>query len=185
MSFPLNWLSVDLMSGLAGDENTFAVFSPSMCLRLIDIGIPLRAESLDTVLPVNVPWTYLRFTKDALFHTGLRGLSRLRTLRQLSLATLDRPLAPEDFEEVARLPELEELRINWNAVGWTDTVLPSVTSLRLNRFTGTEDLSRIPALFPALRAVTVVLASETVEVPEQALAYFPCAPTVIKSHSVV
>lgn len=182
---PLNLLSVDAMSGLRGDGNTFAALLPSKTLRRLDIGIPLRGESLDAVLPLDVPWAYLRFAKDALALTGLRGLSRMSALRQLSLGTLSGPLAPEDFAEVARLPALEELRINWNAVGWADTPLPGITRLRLNRFTGTEDLSRLPALFPALRAVTVVLASETTEVPGHVLRYFPGTPTVVRSHSVV
>ena len=72
-----------------------------------------------------------------------------RTLKQLSLATLPEKLTPEDFEEIARLPALEELRVNWNAVGWSaGPVLPNITRLRLNMFTGSEDLSKVPVLFP-------------------------------------
>jgi len=182
---PLEWLSLDLMPGL-DSADALTVFSGSATLRSLDIGTPLRGESLEAALPWDLPLRYLRFTKDALQFTGLRGLSRLRSLKQLSLGGLFHTLTPEDYEEVARLPELEELRLNWSAAPWTEgPVLPGITSLRLNKFTGDEDLSAVPELFPGLRTVTFHLAPETSEVPEHITALFPGTHTTLKTRSGV
>lgn len=54
-----------------------------------------------------------------------------------------------------------------------------------DRLVGTEDLSRVPALFPGLRRVTIVLTPEAAEVPEDVLDLFPCTPTVTKMGSVI
>jgi hypothetical protein len=180
---PLKRLSLDLMPGLRPDA--LDVFSGSTTLRALDIGVPLQAESLDAALPQHLPLTYLRFTKNALELTGLRGLSRVRSLRQLSLGTLLNELTAMDYEEIAGLPALEELHINWDVVGWAGPGLPHLTRLWLNRFVGTEDLSRVPALFPGLRRVTIVLTPEAAEVPEDVLDLFPCTPTVTKMGSVI
>lgn len=179
---PLRRLSLDLVTGLKPDA--LDVFSGSKTLRALDIGVPLQAESLNAALPQNLPLTYVRFTKNALESTGLRGLSRMRSLRQLSLGTLLNELTATDYEEIARLPKLAELRINWDVVGWAGPALPHITHLRLNRFLGTEDLLRVPALFPGLRQVTIVLAPESSEVPEHVLAFLPGIPTVSKRGSV-
>jgi hypothetical protein len=112
----------------------------------------------------------------------------MHSLKQLSLATLPENLTPEDFEEITRLPALRELRVNWNAVGWSaGPVLPNVTRLRLNKFTGNEDLSNVPALFPGLRRVTFHLAPDVTAVPEHLLAFLPdtVAVTIEKTDSVV
>jgi hypothetical protein len=184
---PLKWL---LLAGLPGLENPDALvpLSASRTLRLLDIGIPLHGDSLDEVLPRNLPLTYLRFTRNALQHTGLRGFGHMHSLKQLSLASLPEKLTPEDFEEITRLPALQELRVNWNAVGWSaGPVLPNVTRLRLNTFTGNEDLSNVAALFPGLRRVTFHLAPDVTDVPEHLLAFLPdtAAVTIEKTDSVV
>ena len=182
---PLTWLALDLMPGLEGTGSALHVLSGHTTLDQLDLGMALPAESLDEALPTGLPLRYLRLTKSAALHTGLRGLHRFRSLRQLSLATLLAKLDPEDYEEIARLPGLEELRINWEAVGWQGPPLPGVTSLRLNRFWGTEDLSGIPALFPGLRKVTVVLAPDVADVPDDILALLPVTPTVTRVHGVL
>ncbi|MFF4526066.1 NACHT domain-containing protein [Streptomyces bluensis] len=182
---PLEWLSLDQMEGLER-PGALSVLSGSATLRSLDIGVTLDAASLDEALPLDLPLRFLRLSKGALWRTGLRGLHRFRSLRQLSLGHLSGELAPEDFAEVARLPELEELRINWQAVGWPGPPLPGIRSLCLRRFTGREEgLAEIPALFPNLRSISVGLDSETVEVPEHLLAAFPVTPTIETKHSVL
>ncbi|MFH8465532.1 NACHT domain-containing protein [Streptomyces sp. NPDC017991] len=182
---PLDWLSLDLAEGLE-TPGVLSPLSASTTLRSLDLGFALIGESLDAVLPENLSLGYLRFTKSSLRHTGLRGLRQMRSVRTLSLAGLLEPLTPKDREEVALLPELEDLRLNWTAVPWTEgPVLPGVERLSLNRFTGTEDLSAIPALFPGLRSVTFVLAPETTDVPERIRELLPGMHTVVKPHTVL
>ncbi|PBC97151.1 NACHT domain-containing protein [Streptomyces sp. Ag82_O1-15] len=184
---PLKWLSVDTVPGLE-KPGALTPLSASRTLRMLDIGFPLHGDSLDAALPRDLPLTYLRLTRNALRFTGLRGLSHMHSLKQLSLATLPEILTPEDFEEITRLPALQDLRVNWNAVGWSaGPVLPNVTRLRLNKFTGNEDLSNVPALFPGLRRVTFHLAPDVTDVPEHLLASLPdtAAFTIEKTDSVV
>ncbi|WP_328495674.1 NACHT domain-containing protein [Streptomyces sp. NBC_00414] len=182
---PLRWLSLNLMSHLE-QPDALAPLSASATLRELDTGVPLMGESLDTTLPRDLPLTYLRFTRDALMYTGLRGLSHIRSLKTLSLANLDTPLTPADREEVALLPRLKAVHLNWAAAPWTEgPVLPGIQRLRLNKFTGNEDLSTVSALFPGLRSVIFVLAPETTAVPERTLELFPGMHTVVKTHSVL
>ncbi|MEU2336304.1 hypothetical protein ABZ608_22360 [Streptomyces sp. NPDC013172] len=94
-----------------------------------------------------------------------RGLHRFATLRQLSLASLRDGLTAADYEEIARLPALWELR--------------------LNNVTGTEDLSEIRTFFPSLRKVTLVLSPGLPEVPERLLAELPVTPVVQRVDGVV
>ncbi|MFE2969530.1 NACHT domain-containing protein [Streptomyces sp. NPDC059340] len=186
-ALPLKWLSMDTVPGLE-KPGALAPLSASRTLRMLDIGFPLHGDSLDAALPRDLPLTYLRLTRNALRFTGLRGLSHMHSLKQLSLATLPENLTPEDFEEITRLPALQELRVNWNAVGWSaGPVLPNVARLRLNKFTGNEDLSNVPVLFPGLRRVTFHLASNVTDVPEHLLAFLPetAAVTIEKTDSVV
>ncbi|WP_336621095.1 NACHT domain-containing protein [Streptomyces sp. DH24] len=183
-SLPLTWLSLDSMPGLQ-EPDLLSVLGESATLDQLDIGLTLQGDSLDEALPTELPLRYLRLTKNAVWSTGLRGLHRFRSLRQLSLASLFTELTAGDYEEIARLPALAELRINWDAVGWKGPPLPGVTGLRLNRVHGTEDLSRIPALFPDLREITVVLAPETDALPDELLAALPVTPTVKKIRGVV
>lgn len=181
---PLSWLSLDLLPGLER-PGALAPLAGSRTLDQLDLGITLMGASLTDALPAGLPLRYLRFTKSALTRTGLRGLHRFGTLRQLSLGALQWELTAEDREEITRLPALEELRVNWAAVGWPGPPLPGVTGLRLNNFTGTEDLSDVPALFPDLREVTVVLAPDVTETPEDALAPLPVRPAIRRIRSVV
>jgi hypothetical protein len=181
---PLPWLSLALMPGLEKPD-VLAPLSASATLRKLDIGVQLHSESVDAALP-DLPLEYLRFTRSALRFTGLRGLHRMRSVKVLSLGNLSAPLTPEDYEEVAMLPELEELRLNLTAVPWTEgPALPGIRRLRLNQFTGNEDLSALPALFPGLHSVEFVLASEATEVPEHTLQLFPGMHRVAKTHSVI
>ncbi|WP_371669923.1 NACHT domain-containing protein [Streptomyces sp. NBC_00289] len=181
---PLSWLALDLLPGVERPGALHAL-AGSATLDQLDLGVALHGESLDDALPAGLPLRYLRFTKDALRHTGLRGLRRFTSLRQLSLATLHETLRAEDFEEIARVPGLTELRTNWQAVGWNGPPLPGVTDLRLNNLLGTEDLSDVRRIFPGLRAVTLALAPETGEVPEHLLDQLPVIPDVLRIHSVV
>ncbi|MFD7279631.1 NACHT domain-containing protein [Streptomyces sp. NPDC059862] len=176
---PLSWLSLDLLL-----HPDLSVLSGSPTLDQLDLGIVLEAESLDEALP-DLPLRYLRFTRTALENTGLRGLHRFRSLKQLSLAKLSTRLSPGDYEEIARLPELEELRINWQHVDWQGPPLPTVTDLRLNNVLGTEDFSDIPTLFPNLRAVTVVHAPDVARIPQHILEPLPVTPVFKKIRSVV
>ncbi|MPY54598.1 NACHT domain-containing protein [Streptomyces acidicola] len=181
----LEWLSLDQMAGLER-PGVLSALSGSGTLRSLDIGVTLDAESLDEALSPDLPLRFLRLSKRALWRTGLRGLRRFRSLRQLSLGHLFGELAPEDYAEVARLPELAELRVNWQAVGWPGPPLPRIRSLRLSRFTGREEgLSEIPALFPNLQSISIGLDSETAEVPEHLLAALPVTPAIETRHSVL
>ncbi|MFI5689388.1 NACHT domain-containing protein [Streptomyces sp. NPDC051636] len=181
---PLGWLSVTNSYGLEW-PGALAPLDGHATLRALDIGTTLRAGSLDEALPRGVPLRYLRLAKSAVLYTGLRGLHRLRTLKQLSLAALARDLDPEDFEEIARLPELVELRINWGTVGWGGPPLPHVTKLRLNRFTGDEDIAHILRTFPHLRTLDIVPATPNAKIPPEVLAAFPIPPAVTPVHSTV
>nr|WP_202425661.1 NACHT domain-containing protein [Streptomyces sp. HUCO-GS316] len=181
---PLSWLSLDWMP-LLERPGALQVFAGSATLTHLDLGLVLDGASLDEVIPGDLPLRYLRLTKHALKRTGLRGLHGLRSLKQLSLATPFTKLSPQDYEEVARLPELEELRINWHAVGWAGPPLPGVTRLRLNNFLGTEDLAAVADLFPDLRRIDIVLAPDVLDVPDGILAALPVAPTIAKMHAVV
>ncbi|MGW7547891.1 NACHT domain-containing protein [Streptomyces sp. NPDC054770] len=182
-ALPLSWLSMDLVAGLE-EPHALHALSGSQTLDQLDLGVTLTAGSLDEALPA-LPLRYLRFTKRALQHTGLRGLRRFPSLRQLSLANLSDKLSPEDYEEIARLPALYELRINWQAVGWRGPRLRGITGLRLNNLTGAEDLSEIRTFFPSLRRVTVVLSSGLTDLPEHIGAQLPVTPDVQKIHGVV
>ncbi|QQM42571.1 NACHT domain-containing protein [Streptomyces liliifuscus] len=182
---PLKWLSLDLMEGLERPD-ALAPLSASATLRELDTGVPLVGDSLDAVLPQGLPLTYLRFTKNALRLTGLRGLRHLHSVKALSLASLREPLTQEDYEEVALLPQLEELRLRWAAVPWTNgPVLPGIRRLWLNNFTGDEDLSAVPVLFPGLESVAFRLLPEVPEVPEHVLELFPGMHTVTRTHTVL
>ncbi|MGW1538997.1 NACHT domain-containing protein [Streptomyces sp. NPDC002309] len=181
---PLRRLSLHLLPGLERPGALWELAGSSTLDRL-DLGIALPANSLDEALPETLPLRCLRLTRNATLHTGLRGLHRLRSLRQLSLATLSVALTTEDLEEIARLPALEELRLNWRAVGRPGPPLPGVTSLRLNDFDGTEDLSGLAALLPDLREIGVHLAAGVTDVPEHALARLPIRPTLGKITGVV
>ncbi|WP_033329253.1 NACHT domain-containing protein [Streptomyces yerevanensis] len=178
---PLKWLALDRMAGLE-KPGALTALSASATLREFDTGVPLHGDSVDAALP-ELPLTYLRFTKSALYFTGLRGLRHMRSVKTLSLATLIEPLTPEDYEEVALLPELTQLRLNWTAVPWTEgPVLPGIRHLHFNKFTGIEDLSAVPAFFPGLESVSFFLAPEATEVPEHILALLPGTRTIRQGH---
>jgi hypothetical protein len=181
---PLKWLSLHLMKGLQ-KPGALAALSASATLREFDTGVPLHGDSVDAALP-ELPLTYLRFTKNALKFTGLRGLRHMRSVKKLSLAGLFEPLTPEDYEEVALLPELTELRLNWTAVPWAEgPTLPGIRHLHFNKFIGNEDLSAVPAFFPGLESVSFLLAPEATEVPEHILALLPGTHTSWKDHIVL
>ncbi|MFI6494693.1 NACHT domain-containing protein [Streptomyces sp. NPDC050564] len=180
---PLTWLSLNDMPGLARPD---ALAQVSATVHSLDLGIPLHADSLTTALPRELLLEYLRFTRNALESTSLRGLRHLHSLKRLSLANLPSRLTSAEFEEVAQLPALEELRVNWNATGWeAGPVLPGITRLRLNKFTGNEDLSRAPTLFPGVRTVTIHLAPDVPDVPDHVLALFPRPPLIKRTDSVL
>ncbi|MFE6282334.1 NACHT domain-containing protein [Streptomyces sp. NPDC057877] len=181
---PLTWLSLDLLEGLERPD-ALAPLSGSPTLGQLDLGIRLRAASLDEALPRELPLHYLRFNKTALLDTGLRGLHRFGTLKQLSLAALAAPLTPEDCEEIARHPSLELLRLSWRHLGWNGPPLPGITRLRLNDFDGTEDLSGLSALFPNLRMLTLVLAQGVTDVSSQLMSALPVPPTVTSVRGVI
>ncbi|MFD1661483.1 NACHT domain-containing protein [Streptomyces caeni] len=184
-ALPLTWLSLDGMPGLER-PGALAPLGASATLDSLDIGIRLHGESLDEALPGGLPLTYLRFTKNALQVTGLRGLRHLHTVRTLSLASLPRKLTGRDFEEITAMPALEHLRLDWRATGWEDgPVLPHVTRLRLNKFTGNEDLARLSTLFPGLRTVSLHMAPDAPDVPEDVLALLPVPPVIERTSSVV
>nr|WP_258193760.1 NACHT domain-containing protein [Streptomyces sp. MA5143a] len=182
---PLTWLALNSLPGLER-PGALHVLSASPTLESLDLGIPLCADSVDEALPPGLPLEYLRFTRSALKHTALRGLGQLRSVKTLSLAKLLERLTADDFGEIARMPALENLRVNWNAVGWeAGPVLPNVTHLRLNSFTGTEDLSKVPELFPNLRTTTIHLAPDVDTVPERVLGLLPVPVAVERSDSVL
>ncbi|WP_432043699.1 NACHT domain-containing protein [Streptomyces cadmiisoli] len=181
---PLSRLSLGVLPGLER-PGALSPLSGSAALSQLDLGITLLAASLDEALPRDLPLRHLRLTGNATAHTGLRGLHRLSTLRRLTLAAPAAALAPEDFEEIARLPALEELRTDWRAVGRQGPPLTGVTAVRLNNVDGGADLSAVPALFPDLREVTVNLAAGVTELPEHVLEPLPVRPTVAKMRGVV
>ncbi|MGW7385361.1 NACHT domain-containing protein [Streptomyces sp. NPDC054794] len=181
---PLGWLSVTSMRSLE-QPGALAPLDGHPTLRALDIGTLLDADSLGEALPQDVPLRYLRLAKNALAFTALRGLRRLRSLKQLSLATLSGDLLPKDYEEIALLPELDELRINWNTVGWEGPPLPGVTKVRLNRFTGEEDVDHIRRTFPHLRALEIVPATPTTRIRPEVVDAFPVTPVLTRVHSSV
>ncbi|MBQ1093279.1 NACHT domain-containing NTPase [Streptomyces sp. B93] len=181
---PLSWLSIDGTPGLERPD-VFAPLSGWRRLEQLHLGSDLGGASLDQVLPGGWPLRCLRFVGSALNSTGLRGLHRFGSLRQLGLAALARPLHAEDYAEIARLPALEELHLDWGRLTWSGPPLPGVTHLKLNEFQGTENLSRLPDRFPGLREITVVLASGVTEVPDEVLAALPVPPTVTGIGGVV
>lgn len=184
---PLTRLSLDSLPGLH-KPGALSVFSGSPTLRGLGLGIRLRADSLDEGLPDDVPLTSLRLSKDAVQHTGLRGLHRLRSLEQLDLTALNWKLRHREYEEIARLPGLRQVHLDWQAVGWRDLPLEGVTDLRLSNFRGTEDLSGLPSVFPGLRSVAITLAPHVPparELDPQILAPLPVAPTFPRLPSVV
>ncbi|WP_221359338.1 NACHT domain-containing protein [Streptomyces beigongshangae] len=183
-ALPLEQLSLDRMRGLERPD-ALAPLSGSATLRELGIGLPLQGDSLDAALP-RLPLTSLRFSGHALRFTGLRGLRHLDSLRTLVLGALFEPLTPEDLAEVALLPGLEELGLRWAALPWDEgPVLPGVERLRLDGFTGDEDLSRVPALFPGLRSVVFNLVPEAADVPEHTRRLFPDMHTVTKMYTVL
>ncbi|GAA3843528.1 NACHT domain-containing protein [Streptomyces phyllanthi] len=181
---PLSWLSLKAMPGLERPD-ALAPFAGSATLHSLDISVALETDTLDEAFPRDVPLRYLRLADDALWHTGLRGLHRLRSLKHLSLADRYRKLGPQDYEEIARLPELEDLRLVWPTGGWPGPPLPHVTGLRLNDFLGHEDLSSLSAVFPNLRTVVIALGRENTDVPESVLAAFPVPPVIRSGYSFV
>ncbi|GGS84537.1 NACHT domain-containing protein [Streptomyces chromofuscus] len=181
---PLSRLSLDTLPGLERPD-ALSVLSGSPTLSRLDLGIALEAASLDRALPHDLPLRHLRLGKRATLHTGLRGLHRLAGLRQLSLAAPAVPLTDEDYEEMARHRDLEELRVSWQDVGRHGPTLPGVTSLRLYNFRGTEDLSGVRTLFPNLREVTINLAADITDVPDHVREMLPVTPAVVRTRSVV
>ncbi|MDX2552910.1 MULTISPECIES: hypothetical protein [Streptomyces] len=182
---PLAWLSMNSLPALE-KPGALHPLGASATLRALDTAVPLCTESVDEALPRNLPLEYLRFTRDALRFTGLRGLRHMRSVKRLSLAKLPERLTPDDFEEIARLPALEELRLHRNATGWAaGPVLPHITGLALNAVTGAEDLSGIPELFPGLRTVSIHLAPDVSDVPEHLLEHLPGPPTVQRTRTVL
>ncbi|MFE7843229.1 hypothetical protein ACFU53_46420, partial [Streptomyces sp. NPDC057474] len=84
---PLARLSLVSLPGLE-KPGALHVLSASTTLTDLDLGFVLCAESVDEALPRNLPLKYLRFIRDALRHTGLRGLSHMPSVKRLSLAKL-------------------------------------------------------------------------------------------------
>ncbi|MGR6971920.1 NACHT domain-containing protein [Streptomyces cynarae] len=180
---PITLLSLHGASRL-GTPEALARLGPSV--TGLDLSIRLHGGSLDAVLPREHPLEYLRLSEKALGSTGLRGLRHLRTLRRLSLASLPKELPREQYEEVAALPDLEDVRLIWTATGWeAGPVLPRVTRLRLNMFTGTEDLSKLRALFPGVQDLTLRLAPDVSDLPDHVLDPLPVRPVVERTDSVL
>jgi hypothetical protein len=181
---PLRWLSLKAMPGLERPD-ALAPFAGSTTLHSLDISVALETDTLDEALPRDLPLRYLRLAEEALWHTGLRGLHRLRSLRQLSLSDRFRKLRPQDYEEIALLPELEDLRLVWPTGGWPGPPLPHVTKVRLNDYLGHEDLSNLSAVFPNLRMLMIVLGRDGAEVPEAVLAGLPVPPLIRSGYGIV
>ncbi|MFJ9082374.1 NACHT domain-containing protein [Streptomyces sp. NPDC102384] len=182
---PVESLSLYRMQGLER-PGSLAALSGSTALRSVDLGVRLAGDGVDEALPLGLPLRHLGFAKDALWRTGLRGLHRFPSLTTLSLTELRTELTAEDYEEIALLPDLKELRLDWQAVCWSGPPLPGVTHLWLSRFTGSEQgISALPAVFPDLRALTIQLAPEIAGIAEDTLALLPLTPTVMRTYSVV
>ncbi|WP_306318295.1 MULTISPECIES: NACHT domain-containing NTPase [unclassified Streptomyces] len=182
---PLKSLSLNRTSGLER-PGALDALAGSAALRSVDLCLRLKADRLDEALPQGMPLRHLGFAKDTLWHTGLRGLHRFASLTTLSLTELRTGLSAADHEEIARLPELKEVRLDWQAVDWSGPPLPGVTSLWLNRFTGHEEgLAELPTLFPGLRTLTLQLAPDAPEIPDHTLALLPLTPKVVRTYSVV
>ena len=184
---PLVRLSLDSLSGLHRPD-ALSGLSGSPTLRELGLGIRLRAESLDEALPQDVQLTSLRLSQDAVQHTGLRGLHRLRSLGQLDLTGLNWKLRHKEYEEIAQLPGLTRLHLDWQAIGWQGLPLSGVRDLWLSNFRGTEDLSDVATVFPGLRSVSITLAPHVPparEVRPQVLAPLPVKPAFPRLPSVV
>ncbi|MFK4544551.1 hypothetical protein RKD29_004147 [Streptomyces tendae] len=124
-------------------------------LSLLSVAQRLPGSRLTDALPRSAPFDFLYLGHTAIDGTGLRGLSHWQTLRRLSLAPTA-PLDAEDWSEVARLPQLTDLRLGASLLRGglgPVTVLPTVTDLHVAAFEGDEDMSTVPARLPHVRQV--------------------------------
>ncbi|POX47756.1 NACHT domain-containing NTPase [Streptomyces sp. Ru72] len=178
---PLARLTLHSTPGLEKPD-ALAPLAPT--LKALEIAIALPVDSLDAVLPAQLE--YVRLSRDALRSNGLRGLRHAHRVQRLGLASPPQRLTAEDFEEVVAMPALKELHIDWNATGWeAGPVLSRVTRLRLNMFTGNEDLSRLRTLFPGVTSLTLRLAPDVADIPAHVLDLLPCPPAVEKVDGVL
>ncbi|MGW2783141.1 NACHT domain-containing protein [Streptomyces populi] len=186
---PLGELPLRVLSLLAARDHTRAPggLTGLRSLRELNVGHRLTGRSLTEALPPDSPLEVLSFGQDVLRETGLRGLRHWRSLHTLWLSRLPGELGPDDWSEVAALPELRELRINRAALEALASAppLPSVEHLELRKLTGDEDLSRLRALLPNLRTVDFVLDFDIGGVPEHLSGQLPGEHTATTTQSVL
>ncbi|MBA4863931.1 NACHT domain-containing protein [Streptomyces sp. PSKA54] len=185
---PLRQMWLVAMPGLL-TAGSLAAIASLPALRELQIGQELQGDSLEEVLPPGMPLELLYFRRYALRHTGLKGLSHWPSLRTLGLNPHSGELTPEDWSEVARLPALRELRLHATALPEAASAppFPTIEHLQLRKLTGSEDLRELPVIFPNLRSVEFVLASDEdgTALPEHITGLFPGRHTVREIHSVL
>lgn len=126
-------------------------------LRALSLSHPLHGPNLTALLPENAPLESLSFQPGALGAAGLKGLGQWSALTYLMLGEGDHELTGEDFEEIAGHPALCRLLLESRVLHQFTHApeLPGITTLRLFELDGTEDLSALPRVFPALHSVII------------------------------
>ncbi|MBO0513066.1 NACHT domain-containing protein [Streptomyces beijiangensis] len=147
----LHLYSLPELSGLKGLQ----ILDGLKTLGFSELALPGNGLS---ALPASAPLEFLFLGRNTLTSSGLRGLGRWPTLQTLSIGPEPGPLTARDWEEVAALPSLQCLNLNSRMLAAVESARPfaRVEQLFLPQFTGTEDLSALPALFPHVRTVTLI-----------------------------
>ncbi|WP_443071487.1 NACHT domain-containing protein [Streptomyces sp. NBC_01465] len=177
MDTGISWLSISALRSLT---NLGGLASLSR-LTSLSVSQPLPGDDL-SALPAAAPLTFLFLSHDAVTDTGLRGLGRWPTLTRLSLGPHAGRLTPEDWAEVASLPELDSLYLHRTVLDAADSApaLPHVTHLGINNMYGSEDLSALARLFPNLRTVSLAPSpSGRIRTAERYAVLFPGAEVTI------
>ncbi len=106
--------------------------------------------------------TTLLLPEDAETFTGI---SRLRGLKSLNVVMTAHPLPPEDWSELAELPEFEELTCephHLDNISWGRTPLPHVTQMQVLGNVPFE-LGVLPECFPSLRTLQLTQARASLD----------------------
>jgi NACHT domain len=133
-------------------------------------------QDLSSTLPRDAELVELHFGLGSLPPTGLRGLAQWEAINTLILYGGPDELAPADWTEMARLPNLRALTIDHEAVGTAeDTALAGVEKLSLINADERLDLDRLPRLFPNVREFVVSWPGKRTVNPESFRGVFPDA----------
>ncbi|WP_330338570.1 NACHT domain-containing protein [Streptomyces sp. NBC_00557] len=128
-------------------------------LTRLSLAQEVPSRDLTDILPVEAPLEFLFLDRGSTDVSGLRGLRHWRGLRTLSLGPLTTRLTAADWEEVAALPELTQLHLHADMLGFLSRSfivmpeLPRIEVLRVSWMRGREDLALLVPRLPGLRTV--------------------------------